>query len=48
MKRCLEDGVGSYGSYNTFSGLVSCLFNGLIINGMEIRGMNSEDTWNSP
>ena len=48
MKRCLEDGVGSYGSYNTFLGLVSCLFNGLIINGMEIRGMNSEDTWNSP
>ena len=48
MKRCLEDGVGGYGSYNTFSGLVSCLFKDLIINEMEIRGMNSEDRWNSP
>ena len=47
MKRCL-DGVGSYDIYNTFSGLVSGLFNDLIINGMEIHGMNSEDTWNSP
>ena len=31
VKRCLENGVGSYGSYNTFSELVSCLFNDLFI-----------------
>ena len=48
VKRCLKDGVGSYGSYTTFLGLASGLFNDLIINGMEIRGMNSEDKWNSP
>ena len=46
VKKCLEDGVGSYGSYNTFSGLNSGLSRILIINDMEIRGLNSEDRWN--
>ena len=39
---------GSYDSYNTFSELVSCLFNDVFITRMKIRGMNSEDTWIPP
>ena len=40
VKRCLEDGEGSYGSYNTFSDLVLGLFKDLIVNAMEIRGIS--------
>ena len=40
MKRCLEDGEGSYGSYTICSGLVLGLFKDLIINDMEIRGIS--------
>ena len=40
VKRCLEDGEGGYGSYNTFSGLVLGLFENLVINAMEIRGIS--------